>query len=61
VEIFGTSTGYLANFILSRKKKQKPRDDLSDIRSQLHAIKVLSAQQQDAIASLEKSLDKDDA
>jgi voltage-gated potassium channel len=61
VGIFGTLTGYLANFFLSPKKKQKPQDELSDIRSQLHAIKALSAQQQDAIAALEKSLDKDDA
>jgi hypothetical protein len=61
VGIFGTLTGYLANFFLSPKKKQKPQDELSDIRSQLHAIKALSTQQQDAIAALEKSLDKDDA
>ncbi|NCG02301.1 MAG: hypothetical protein GWP22_02395 [Actinomycetales bacterium] len=60
VGIFGTLTGYLANFFLSPKKKQKPQDELSDIRSQLHAIKALSAQQQDAIARLEKSLDKGD-
>ena len=60
VGIFGTLTGYLANFFLSPKKKQKPQDELSDIRSQLHAIKALSAQQQDAIATLEKSLNKGD-
>ena len=60
VGIFGTLTGYLANFFLSPKKKQKPQDELSDIRSQLHALKALSAQQQDAIATLEKSLNKGD-
>ena len=58
--IFRNLTGYLAFFPVS-KEKQKPRDELSDIRGQPHAIKALSAQQQDAIAALEKSLGKDDA
>ena len=50
--IFRNLTGYLAFFPVS-KEKQKPRDELSDIRGQPHAIKALSAQQQDAIATLE--------
>lgn len=58
VGIFGTLTGYLANFFLAPKKKKKSDDELSDIRSQLDAIKELSAQQQDAIATLEESLTK---
>ena len=58
VGIFGTLTGYLANFFLAPQKKKKSGDELSDIRSQLDAIKALSAQQQDAIATLEESLTK---
>ena len=58
VGIFGTLTGYLANFFLSPPKKKESGDELSDIRSQLDAIKELSAQQQDAIATLEESLTK---
>ena len=58
VGIFGTLTGYLANFFLSPPKKKDSGDELSDIRSQLDAIKELSAQQQDAIATLEESLTK---
>ena len=58
VGIFGTLTGYLANFFLAPQKKKKSGDELSDIRSQLDAIKELSAQQQDAIATLEESLTK---
>ena len=58
VGIFGTLTGYLANFFLSPPKKKESGDDLSDIRSQLDAIKELSAQQQEAIATLEESLTK---
>ena len=58
VGIFGTLTGYLANFFLSPAKKKESGDELSDIRSQLDAIKELSAQQQDAIATLEESLTK---
>ena len=58
VGIFGTLTGYLANFFLAPQKKKKSGNELSDIRSQLDAIKALSAQQQDAIATLEESLTK---
>ena len=58
VGIFGTLTGYLANFFLAPQKKKKSGDELSDIRNQLDAIKALSAQQQDAIATLEESLTK---
>jgi voltage-gated potassium channel len=59
VGIFGTLTGYLANFFLApQKKKKKSNDGLSDICSQLDAIKELSAQQLDAIATLEESLTK---
>lgn len=58
VGIFGTLTGYLANFFLAPQKKKKSGDELSDIRTQLDAIKALSAQQQDAIATLEESLTK---
>ncbi|MEL0250185.1 MAG: potassium channel family protein, partial [Actinomycetota bacterium] len=58
VGIFGTLTGYLANFFLSPPKKKESGDELSDIRSQLDAIKELSAQQQEAIATLEESLTK---
>lgn len=59
VGIFGTLTGYLANFFLApKKKKKKSEDELWDIRSQLDTIKELSAQQQDAIATLEESLTK---
>jgi len=58
VGIFGTLTGYLANFFLAPQKKKKSGDELSDIRSQLDAIKELSAQQQEAIATLEESLTK---
>ena len=58
VGIFGTLTGYLANFFLAPQKKKKSGDELSDIRSQLDAIKALGAQQQDAIATLEESLTK---
>ena len=58
VGIFGTLTGYLANFFLSPPKKKDSGDELSDIRSQLDAIKELSAQQQEAIATLEESLTK---
>ena len=58
VGIFGTLTGYLANFFLAPKKKKESGDELTDIRSQLDAIKELSAQQQDAIATLEATLTK---
>ena len=58
VGIFGTLTGYLANFFLSPPKEKESGDELSDIRSQLDAIKELSAQQQEAIATLEESLTK---
>ena len=58
VGIFGTLTGYLANFFLSPPKKKESGDELSDIRSQLDAIKELSAQQQEAIATLEESVIK---
>lgn len=57
VGIFGTLTGYLANFFLS-PKKEPAVDAPDDIAAQLAALKRLSAQQQQAIADLETLLEE---
>ncbi len=55
VGIFGTLTGYLANFFLSPKKEPEVQAP-DDIAAQMAALKRLSAQQQQAIADLETLL-----
>lgn len=52
VGIFGTLTGYLANFFLS-PSRSKAREDEPDVRARLAALKELNAQQARAIAELE--------
>lgn len=59
VGIFGTLTGYLANFFLSPKRESEDKEDraeVDDVTAQLAALKKLSAQQQRAIADLESML-----
>lgn len=73
VGIFGTLTGYLANFFLSPSRKGADEDDdavdgtqgaapaeVASVEAQLAALKRLSAQQQKAIADLEAVLQRRD-
>jgi hypothetical protein len=53
VGIFGTFTGYLANFFLSSKKTVEPSELPSDARRQIAHLKELLAQQQSAVDEVE--------
>lgn len=60
VGIFGTLTGYLANFFLAPKRASEDEDQeavADDVTAQLAALKKLSAQQQQAITDLEAMLE----
>ncbi len=57
VGIFGTLTGYLANFFLA-PRKSKPVSEQPSIQDQLQALKELNAQQQQAIKDLESMLEE---
>lgn len=57
VGIFGTLTGYLANFFLA-PRKSKPATEEPSIQDQLQALKELNAQQQQAIRDLEIMLEE---
>ena len=57
VGIFGTLTGYLANFFLS-PRKTKAIPEQPSIQDQLQALKELNAQQQQAIRDLEALLEE---
>ncbi len=57
VGIFGTLTGYLANFFLSPRKSKEAAEPTS-IQQQLQALKELSAKQQQAIRDLEALLEQ---
>lgn len=56
VGIFGTLTGYLANFFLA-PRKSKPVSEQPSVLDQLQALKELNAQQQQAIKDLESMLE----
>jgi voltage-gated potassium channel len=59
VGIFGTLTGFLANFFLSPKEKRTTVDtgsSLDDARHRLQQLKELLDQQQAAVAELEQAL-----
>jgi len=57
VGIFGTLTGYLANFFLAPRKK-KEGEEQTPVQERLEALKELTAQQQQAIAELESMLEE---
>lgn len=57
VGIFGTLTGYLANFFLSPRKSRQVTE-LPTVQEQLQALKDLNAQQQQAIRDLEALLEE---
>ena len=57
VGIFGTLTGYLANFFLSPRRSKQSAEQPS-IEQQLQALKDLNAQQQQAIRDLEALLEQ---
>ena len=57
VGIFGTFTGYLANFFLSPPEKQQPAEETAgDPHTKLEAIKALMVQQQSQVEELERML-----
>lgn len=56
VGIFGTLTGYLANFFLAPKRRESDEDS-DDLQHRLDVLRELSAQQQQAIADLEALLE----
>jgi voltage-gated potassium channel len=57
VGIFGTLTGYLANFFLA-PRKSKPVSEQPSIQDQLEALKELNTRQQQAIRDLEAVLEE---
>lgn len=57
VGIFGTLTGYLANFFLSPRRGRRETEQPS-IQEQLQALKDLNTQQQQAIRDLEALLEQ---
>jgi voltage-gated potassium channel len=59
VGIFGTLTGFLANFFLAPKKKVAAAagSEVPDATRRLEELKDLAAKQQDAIADLQSMLD----
>ena len=60
VGIFGTLTGYLANFFLAPARTNEPaREQETDVQAKLRALKDLQAQQQRAIDELESLLGED--
>lgn len=60
VGIFGTFTGYLANLFLAPAKRREPGDagtpEPDDPRAELDQLKLLMAQQQAAVAEIERKL-----
>lgn len=59
VGIFGTLTGYLANFFLAPRKSRTPDGQTEPtLQDRLEALKQLNAEQQQAIKDLEALLDE---